>query len=55
MQFLQDQLSLLALEGQRDYTDLRSATKALQKPLQVLQENISRSVTDRQTNVDISR
>ncbi|TNN73566.1 Kinesin-like protein KIF11 [Liparis tanakae] len=41
MQFLQDQLSLLALEGQRDYADLRSATKALQKPLQVLQENIS--------------
>ncbi|XP_034407180.1 kinesin-like protein KIF11 [Cyclopterus lumpus] len=41
MQFLQDQLSLLSLEGQKDYTDLRSATKALQKPLQVLQENIS--------------
>ncbi|XP_068423351.1 kinesin-like protein KIF11 [Clinocottus analis] len=41
MQFLQDQLSLLSLEAQKDYTDLRSSTKALQKPLQVLQENIS--------------
>ncbi|XP_054456823.1 kinesin-like protein KIF11 isoform X2 [Anoplopoma fimbria] len=41
MQFLQDQLNLLTMEAQKDYTDLRSATKALQKPLQVLQENIS--------------
>nr|XP_040035136.1 kinesin-like protein KIF11 [Gasterosteus aculeatus aculeatus]XP_040035137.1 kinesin-like protein KIF11 [Gasterosteus aculeatus aculeatus]XP_040035138.1 kinesin-like protein KIF11 [Gasterosteus aculeatus aculeatus] len=41
MQVLQDQLSLLCLEAQKDYTGLRSATKALQEPLQVLQENIS--------------
>ncbi|KAK9541282.1 hypothetical protein VZT92_001339 [Zoarces viviparus] len=41
MQFLQDQLNLLSLEAQKDYADLRSATKALQKPLQIHQENIS--------------
>ncbi|XP_070772081.1 kinesin-like protein KIF11 [Enoplosus armatus] len=41
IQCLQDQLNLLTMEAQKDYTDLRSASKALQKPLQVLQENIS--------------
>ncbi|KAM6922167.1 kinesin-like protein KIF11 [Lycodopsis pacificus] len=41
MQFLQDQLNLLSLEAQKDYADLHSATKALQKPLQIHQENIS--------------
>ncbi|XP_018516291.1 kinesin-like protein KIF11 isoform X2 [Lates calcarifer] len=41
IQCLQDQLNLLTMETQRDYTDLRSASKALQKPLQSLQDNIS--------------
>ncbi|KAM3862858.1 kinesin-like protein KIF11 [Diretmus argenteus] len=41
IQCLQNQLTLLAMETQKDYTDLRSATKALQKPLQNLQQNIS--------------
>ncbi|XP_051274007.1 kinesin-like protein KIF11 [Dicentrarchus labrax] len=41
IQCLQDQLNLLAMEAQKDYTDLHSASKSLQKPLQVLQENIS--------------
>ncbi|KAM9345205.1 kinesin-like protein KIF11 [Symphorus nematophorus] len=41
IQCLQDQLNLLNMEAQKDYTDLRSASKSLQKPLQVLQENIS--------------
>jgi len=42
MQCLQDQLNLLTLQAQQDYTDLRSATKALQKPVVGLQENINR-------------
>ncbi|XP_051815656.1 kinesin-like protein KIF11 [Acanthochromis polyacanthus] len=41
IQCLQDQLNLLNMEAQKDYTDLRSASKALQRPLQSLQENIS--------------
>ncbi|KAA8578088.1 hypothetical protein FQN60_002512, partial [Etheostoma spectabile] len=41
MQFLQDQLNLLTMEAQQDYTDLHSSSRALQKPLQTLQENIS--------------
>ncbi|XP_056251671.1 kinesin-like protein KIF11 isoform X2 [Seriola aureovittata] len=41
IQCLQDQLNLLAMETQKDYTDLRSASRALQKPLQSVQENIS--------------
>ncbi|XP_034754345.1 kinesin-like protein KIF11 [Etheostoma cragini] len=47
MQFLQDQLNLLTMEAQQDYTDLRSSSKALQKPLQTLQENISRGLVQR--------
>uniref|UniRef100_A0A671W7P3 Kinesin family member 11 n=1 Tax=Sparus aurata TaxID=8175 RepID=A0A671W7P3_SPAAU len=38
---LQDQLNLLSMEAEKDFTDLRSASRSLQKPLQVLQENIS--------------
>uniref|UniRef100_A0A8C4HRJ3 Kinesin-like protein n=1 Tax=Dicentrarchus labrax TaxID=13489 RepID=A0A8C4HRJ3_DICLA len=34
IQCLQDQLNLLAMEAQKDYTDLHSASKSLQKPLQ---------------------
>ncbi|TDH01623.1 hypothetical protein EPR50_G00182270 [Perca flavescens] len=41
MQLLQEQLNLLTMESQKDYSDLRSASKALQKPLQTVQENIS--------------
>ncbi|CAJ1066898.1 kinesin-like protein KIF11 isoform X1 [Xyrichtys novacula] len=41
IQCLQDQLNLLTMEVQKDYTDLRSSSRALQKPLQSLQENIS--------------
>ncbi|XP_041644620.1 kinesin-like protein KIF11 isoform X2 [Cheilinus undulatus] len=41
IQCLQDQLNLLTMEVQKDYSDLRSSSKALQKPLQALQENIS--------------
>uniref|UniRef100_A0A8C9Z4G6 Kinesin-like protein n=1 Tax=Sander lucioperca TaxID=283035 RepID=A0A8C9Z4G6_SANLU len=47
MQLLQEQLNLLTMEAQKDYADLRSASTALQKPLQTVQENISRSVTRR--------
>ncbi|XP_034537702.1 kinesin-like protein KIF11 [Notolabrus celidotus] len=43
IQCLQDQLNLLSMEVQKDFTDLRSSSKALQKPLQTLQENISSS------------
>ncbi|MEQ2191080.1 hypothetical protein XENOCAPTIV_020355, partial [Xenoophorus captivus] len=39
-----DQLNLLTMETQQDYSDLRSANKALQTPAQTLQENISRLV-----------
>lgn len=42
IQCLQDQLHLLSMEAEKDFTDLRSASRSLQKPLQVLQENISR-------------
>lgn len=42
IQCLQDQLNLLTLEAQKDYADLRCASKSLQTPVQVLQENISR-------------
>lgn len=42
IQYLQDQLNLLTMETQQDYTDLRSASRALKKPLQSLQENVSR-------------
>ncbi|KAI3363519.1 hypothetical protein L3Q82_012119 [Scortum barcoo] len=41
IQCLQAQLNQLTTETQKDYADLHSASKALQKPLQVLQENIS--------------
>ncbi|XP_078129710.1 kinesin-like protein KIF11 [Sander vitreus] len=41
MQLLQEQLNLLTMEAQKDYADLRSASNALQKPLQTVQENIS--------------
>uniref|UniRef100_A0AAQ5YUS9 Kinesin-like protein n=1 Tax=Amphiprion ocellaris TaxID=80972 RepID=A0AAQ5YUS9_AMPOC len=44
IQCLQDQLNLLNMEAQKDYMDLRSASKAVQKPLQSLQENISSTV-----------
>lgn len=37
---LQDQLNLLAMETQKDYADLRAASKSLNKPLQSLQENV---------------
>ncbi|XP_058508009.1 kinesin-like protein KIF11 isoform X2 [Solea solea] len=41
IQCLQDQLNLLTMETQRDYTDLCSTSRALQKPLLSLQQNIS--------------
>ncbi|XP_029283274.1 kinesin-like protein KIF11 [Cottoperca gobio] len=41
MQLLQEQLGLLTVEAQSDYSHLRSASRALQKPLHVLQQNIS--------------
>ncbi|XP_030011249.1 kinesin-like protein KIF11 [Sphaeramia orbicularis] len=41
IQCLQDQLNLLDIQTQTEYADLRSASKALQTPLQSLQENIS--------------
>ncbi|XP_044228076.1 kinesin-like protein KIF11 isoform X1 [Thunnus albacares] len=41
IQCLQDQLNLLTMETQQDYTDLRSASRTLKKPLQSLQENVS--------------
>lgn len=39
---LQDQLSLLTMEAQKDFSDLHSASTSLQKPVQDLQENIRR-------------
>lgn len=42
IQCLQDQLNLLTMEAQTDYSALRSTSRSLQKPVQVLQENISR-------------
>lgn len=41
IQCLQDQLNLLTLETQKDYSDLQSASKSLNSPLQSLQHNIS--------------
>ncbi|XP_028279012.1 kinesin-like protein KIF11 [Parambassis ranga] len=41
IQCLQEQLNHLAMEAQKDYTDLCSSSKSLQKPLCSLQENIS--------------
>ncbi|XP_030298726.1 kinesin-like protein KIF11 [Sparus aurata] len=53
IQCLQDQLNLLSMEAEKDFTDLRSASRSLQKPLQVLQENISSgcSSVERQASV----
>lgn len=42
IQCLQDQFNLLVMEAQKDYTDLHSTSKALQKPLQSVQDQISR-------------
>lgn len=42
IQCLQDQLNLLTMEVQADYSDLGAASRALQQPVQVLQENLSR-------------
>lgn len=39
---LQDQLQLLTMEAQNDFSNLRSASTSLQKPVQGLQENIRR-------------
>ncbi|XP_041865820.1 kinesin-like protein KIF11 isoform X2 [Melanotaenia boesemani] len=41
IQCLQDQLTLLTMQTQQDYADLRSASRALQTPVAKLQENIS--------------
>ncbi|KAM7408248.1 hypothetical protein PAMA_002108 [Pampus argenteus] len=41
IQCLQDQLNLLTIEAQQGYNDLCSASKALKKPLQSVQENVS--------------
>ncbi|XP_068183185.1 kinesin-like protein KIF11 isoform X2 [Antennarius striatus] len=41
IQCLQDQLQLQSLETQQDYAALGSASRSLEEPLQVLQENIS--------------
>ncbi|XP_072246625.1 kinesin-like protein KIF11 isoform X2 [Leuresthes tenuis] len=49
IQCLQDQLNLLSIQAQQDYTDLRSASKALQKPVVRLQENISSSCSSAET------
>uniref|UniRef100_H3C207 Kinesin family member 11 n=1 Tax=Tetraodon nigroviridis TaxID=99883 RepID=H3C207_TETNG len=37
---LQDQLNLLSMEAQTDFSNLHSASTSLQKPVQVLQDNI---------------
>lgn len=42
MQCLQDQLELLTMEAQQDYTTLHSATTALQTPAQNLQQSFTR-------------
>lgn len=39
---LQDQLKLLTMEAQSDFSNLHAASTSLQKPVQVLQENIRR-------------
>lgn len=39
---LQDQLNLLSMEAQTDFSNLHSASTSLQKPVQVLQDNIRR-------------
>ncbi|KAM4730443.1 LOW QUALITY PROTEIN: kinesin-like protein KIF11 [Anableps anableps] len=41
IQCLQDQLSLVAMETQQDYSELRSASRALRAPAQSLQERLS--------------
>ncbi|XP_070697514.1 kinesin-like protein KIF11 [Pempheris klunzingeri] len=41
IQCLQDQLNLLSMEAQKDYTDLRATSRALQKPVQTLQKYIN--------------
>ncbi|XP_072292612.1 kinesin-like protein KIF11 [Eucyclogobius newberryi] len=41
IQCLQDQLNLLSMETEKDYSQLRSASRALQTPLQSLQDDMS--------------
>ncbi|KAI4786214.1 hypothetical protein KUCAC02_037274 [Chaenocephalus aceratus] len=41
MQFLQDQLGLISMETQSDFSGLHSSSSALQRPLTLLQDNIS--------------
>ncbi|XP_053189347.1 kinesin-like protein KIF11 [Scomber japonicus] len=55
IQCLQDQLNLITMETQQDYTDLRSASKDLKKPLQKLQENVSSgcSTVERQASAQV--
>lgn len=42
IQCLQDQLHLLTMEAQQDYSHLCSASRSLQKPIADLQEKLSR-------------
>lgn len=42
IQCLQDELKLLTAEAQNDFSNLHSASKSMQKPVQILQENISK-------------
>lgn len=45
IQRLQEQLQLVTMEAQEDFSHLSTASKSLQKPTQDLQEKISRSVS----------
>lgn len=45
IQCLQDQLQLISMEAQEDFSHLSTASRSLQQPTQDLQEKISRSVS----------
>lgn len=45
IQCLQEQLQLVAMETQEDFSHLSSASRSLQEPTEDLQEKISRSVS----------
>ncbi|XP_069565424.1 kinesin-like protein KIF11 isoform X1 [Brachyistius frenatus] len=55
IQCLQDQLNLLSLEAQKDFSHLRSASRELQKPVQSLQEEFSSgcSAVERQASAQV--
>lgn len=54
IQCLQDQLQLVLMESQEDFSHLSTASRSLQQPTQDLQEKISRSVSSSSSTSTVS-